>query len=63
MAHPVVDEDLCVGEGDCEEVCPAEPNVFEVDEKAKVVHPEACIECELCVDKFTRKPASSASFV
>ncbi|MGE5543345.1 MAG: ferredoxin family protein [Bacillota bacterium] len=50
MAHPIVDEDLCVGEGDCEEVCPAEPNVFEVDEKAKVVHPEACIECELCVD-------------
>ena len=35
MAHPVVDEDLCVGEGDCEEVCPAEPNVFEVDEKQK----------------------------
>ena len=48
MAHPVVDEDLCVGEGDCEDVCPAEPNVFEVDEKAKL---------------FTRKPVSNVSFV
>lgn len=50
MAHPIVDEELCIGEGDCEDVCPAEPRVFEVQEKSKVVHPEACIECELCID-------------
>ncbi|NLV15877.1 MAG: 4Fe-4S binding protein [Syntrophomonadaceae bacterium] len=50
MAHPVVDENLCVGEGDCENVCPTDPNVFKVDEIAHVVNPDACIECELCVD-------------
>lgn len=50
MAHPLVDEDKCVGEGDCAEVCPAEPVVFEVDEISRVVHPESCIECGLCVE-------------
>ncbi|MGE5416580.1 MAG: ATP-binding protein [Acidobacteriota bacterium] len=51
MGYPVVDEEKCVGEGDCAEVCPGDPVVFEVvEDKSKVVHPESCIECGLCVD-------------
>ncbi len=49
--HPVVDEAKCTGCGECVEVCPAEPNVFELkDKKAKVVHPEECIDCGACED-------------
>jgi NAD-dependent dihydropyrimidine dehydrogenase PreA subunit len=52
MAYPVVDEEKCTGEGDCEEICPADPNVFEIaDSKSHVVHPESCIECGLCVEE------------
>lgn len=51
MGHPKVDEEKCVGEGDCEDVCPAEPVVFDVyDDKSHVVNPESCIECGLCVE-------------
>lgn len=50
MGYPVVDEEKCIGEGDCAEICPADPVVFEVDEKSRVVHPESCIECGLCVE-------------
>ena len=54
--YPLVDKELCIGCGNCEICCPAEPNVFEVrfdpehdEEKSFVVHPETCIECTLCV--------------
>lgn len=51
MGHPVVDEELCTGEGNCIEVCPADPVVFEIiDDVSKVVNPESCIECGACVD-------------
>ena len=46
--RPYVDESLCIACGTCESVCPADPNVFKVEEKSKVVHPEACIECGTC---------------
>ncbi len=46
--RPFVDEDTCIGCGKCEEVCPAAPNVFVVDGKSNVVHPEACIDCGAC---------------
>jgi ferredoxin hydrogenase large subunit len=49
--RPYVDETKCNGDSACEEVCPADPNVFKVDKIAKVVHPEACIECYQCVDE------------
>ncbi len=48
--RPYVDEDKCIGCGTCESVCPAEPNVFKVDERSNVVHPEACTECGTCVE-------------
>ncbi|MGE5398354.1 MAG: indolepyruvate ferredoxin oxidoreductase subunit alpha [Chitinophagales bacterium] len=52
MGFPVVDEEKCTGEGDCVDICPADPVVFEIeDEKSHVVHPDACIECGLCVDE------------
>jgi ferredoxin len=46
---PKVDEKKCKGAGDCYDVCPAEPKVFEIkDGKARVVKPEACVECGAC---------------
>jgi ferredoxin len=42
MSGVVVDEDLCIGCGQCEEICPA---VFFLDEeigKSRVIDPEAC---------------------
>ena len=46
---PKVDESKCNGDALCVDVCPAEPNVFEmVNEKSHVVHPEECIECGAC---------------
>jgi NAD-dependent dihydropyrimidine dehydrogenase PreA subunit len=46
--RPFVDEDTCIGCGLCEDVCPADPNVFDVGGKSEVVHPEACIDCKAC---------------
>ena len=48
--RPYVDEEKCITRGKCKEVCPVDPNVFEIEDKSKVVHPEACIECEACVN-------------
>jgi ferredoxin len=37
---PVVDEEICIGCGNCVEICPA---VFQLkDEKSLVIDPEAC---------------------
>jgi len=46
--RPYVDEEKCITCGACHDVCPADPNVFEIEDKSKVVHPEACIECGAC---------------
>ena len=46
---PKVDKVKCAGHVDCYDVCPADPNVFEIkDGKAEVVNPDACIECGAC---------------
>jgi ferredoxin len=46
---PRVDNDKCQGAGDCYEVCPADPKVFEIrDGKSHVANPDACIECGAC---------------
>lgn len=46
--RPYVDESKCIACGTCQAVCPADPNVYEIEDVAKVVHPEACIECRAC---------------
>lgn len=46
--RPYVDKEKCVTSGECFANCPADPNVFEMQEKAEVVNPDACIECGLC---------------
>lgn len=46
---PKVDHNICDGDGECREVCPVEPNVYEIrDGKAHVVNPDECIECGAC---------------
>ena len=47
---PHIDESKCTACGDCADVCPSEPNVFEIGDKAKVTHPEECIDCGACED-------------
>ncbi|MFA4987578.1 MAG: 4Fe-4S binding protein [Candidatus Brocadiia bacterium] len=46
--RPYVKEDLCIACGACAAVCPADPVVFEIGEKAVVAHPEACTACGAC---------------
>lgn len=49
MANIIVDEEKCVGCGECADVCPGD--VFEIEnEKAVVANPEECLECESCVE-------------
>jgi NAD-dependent dihydropyrimidine dehydrogenase PreA subunit len=44
-----VDQDKCVGDGECVDVCPVE--VFELqDEKAVPVNMDECLGCESCVE-------------
>ncbi|MBA3046171.1 MAG: ferredoxin family protein [Candidatus Thermoplasmatota archaeon] len=46
---PKVDKNKCAGHGDCYDVCPSDPKVFEIQNgKAEVVNPDACIECGAC---------------
>ncbi len=46
--RPYVDEAGCIACGACEAVCPAEPNVYVIEDVAKVEHPEACTGCKAC---------------
>lgn len=44
-----VDEDKCIGCGECVDVCPVE--VYELqDEKSKVVNEDECLGCESCIE-------------
>ncbi len=45
----VVNEELCIGCGECVDVCPVE--VFELqDDKAVPVNVDECLGCESCVE-------------
>ncbi len=57
---PVVDEDLCIGCGNCEEIC---PSIFQlVDEKAKVIDPEGCEIADCCEAAEENCPVEAISF-
>ncbi|MBN2141647.1 MAG: 4Fe-4S binding protein [Desulfovibrionaceae bacterium] len=44
-----IDEDKCIGCGECADICPSE--VYEiVNEKAKPVNADECVGCESCVE-------------
>lgn len=48
-----IDMDKCTGCGTCHDICPSDPNVFEIRsdsgaKKSYVVHAEACLECRAC---------------
>jgi len=43
---PVLDEELCIGCGNCEEIC---PSVFQLmDDKSKVIDPDGCDYAGCC---------------
>ena len=49
-----VDEEKCIGCGECVEVCPSD--VYEIqDEKSVVVNEEECVGCESCLDVFEQE--------
>ncbi len=57
---PVVDEDICIGCGNCEEIC---PSIFQlVDEKAKVIDPEGCEIADCCEAAEENCPVEAISF-
>ncbi len=48
-----IDTDKCTGCGTCHDICPSDPNVFEIrgegsSKKSYAIHTEACIECRAC---------------
>ncbi len=50
------DFDKCTGDGECEKVCPVDPNVFKIaDGKTHIINPDACIDCGSCVDVCPEK--------
>lgn len=49
LMPPKIDIDKCSGCGECYEVCPVDPCVYEIhDGKSRVAAPEECLECGAC---------------
>jgi len=58
---PVVDEELCIGCGSCEEIC---PSVFQViDGTSRVIDPEGCEFQDCCEAAEENCPVEAISFV
>jgi ferredoxin len=58
---PVVDEDLCIACGSCEEICPA---IFQlVDDMSKVVDPDGCDIQGCCEAAEENCPVEAISLV
>lgn len=56
MRKPVVNDDLCVGCGLCESVC---PSVFKlIDEKSSVIGADKCSTCD-CQQAIDNCPAQA----
>ena len=55
-----IDEDKCIGAGECVNACPV--NVFElVEGKAHAIRVDDCIECCACVDACPTKAIKHSS--
>ncbi len=49
MYEVIVDNDKCIGCGECVDICPVE--VYELqDEKSVPVNAEDCVGCESCIE-------------
>jgi len=49
MYEIILDQEKCIGCGECVDICPVE--VYELqDEKAVPVNAEECVGCESCVE-------------
>ena len=59
--RPVVDEELCIGCGGCEEICPGIFNL--VDDISKVVDPEGCDIQDCCEAAEENCPVNAISLV
>jgi len=59
MKRPMVNQELCIGCGSCETICPA---VFKViNEKSNVIAPDQCSECD-CQSAADLCPVGAISF-
>lgn len=45
---PIIDEELCIGCGSCQEICPAVFHLNEIIGKAEVIDKEACEFVDCC---------------
>ncbi len=59
--RPVVDEELCIGCGGCEDICPGIFNL--VDDISKVVDPEGCDIQDCCEAAEENCPVEAISLV
>lgn len=59
--RPIVDEDICIGCGSCEEIC---PSVFHVlDGISKVIDPEGCEFQDCCEAAEENCPVKAITLV
>jgi ferredoxin len=57
---PVVNEELCIGCGNCEEICPSVFNIL--GDKSKVIDPEGCGLADCCEAAEENCPVEAITF-